>query len=54
MGVLALGKVADSWGMPLLFTVLACLPIIGFVLTLFVKEPEGNSIRLVAQISKSV
>jgi FSR family fosmidomycin resistance protein-like MFS transporter len=54
MGVLALGKVADIWGMPLLFTVLACLPIIGFVLTLFVKEPEGNSIGLVTQISKTV
>jgi len=45
-----LGKVADIWGMPLLFTILACLPIIGFVLTLFVQEPEENLIGLVAQV----
>ncbi|MDF2633555.1 MAG: major facilitator superfamily 1 [Pelosinus sp.] len=52
MGVLALGKVADVWGMPLIFTVLACLPVVGFVLTLFVKEPEEGRIGLVAQVSK--
>lgn len=52
MGVLALGKVADVWGMPLIFTVLACLPIIGFVLTLFVKEPEEVAPGLTVQISK--
>jgi FSR family fosmidomycin resistance protein-like MFS transporter len=52
MGVLALGKVADVWGMPLIFTVLACLPVIGFILTLFVKEPEEAAVGLVVQVSK--
>jgi FSR family fosmidomycin resistance protein-like MFS transporter len=53
MGVLALGKAADIWGMPLIFTILACLPVIGFVLTLFVKEPEETTtVGLVVQISK--
>jgi len=52
MGVLALGKVADVWGMPLIFTVLACLPVIGFILTLFVKEPEETAVGLVVQVSK--
>ncbi len=52
MGVLVLGRVADVWGMPLIFTVLACLPVIGFVLTLFVKEPEDAAVRLVVQVSK--
>jgi FSR family fosmidomycin resistance protein-like MFS transporter len=52
MGVLALGKAADVWGMPLIFTILACLPVVGFVLTLFVKEPEETAVGLVVQISK--
>jgi FSR family fosmidomycin resistance protein-like MFS transporter len=52
MGVLALGKAADVWGMPLIFTILACLPVVGFVLTLFVKEPEETTVGLVVQISK--
>lgn len=52
MGVLALGKVADIWGMPLIFTILACLPVIGFVLTLFVEEPKEERVGLVVQVSK--
>ncbi|GMA97882.1 MFS transporter [Pelosinus sp. IPA-1] len=52
MGVLALGKVADIWGMPLIFTILACLPVVGFVLTLFVEEPREEIVGLVVQVSK--
>lgn len=52
MGVLALGKVADIWGMPVIFTILACLPVVGFVLTLFVEEPEEETVSLVVQVSK--
>lgn len=52
MGVLALGKVADIWGMPLIFTILACLPVVGFVLTLFVEEPKEEIVGLVVQVSK--
>lgn len=53
MGVLALGKVADTWGMPFIFTILACLPVVGFVLTLFVKEPEEPTAELIAQANKT-
>jgi FSR family fosmidomycin resistance protein-like MFS transporter len=52
MGVLALGKVADIWGMPLIFTILACLPVVGFILTLFVEEPEEEIVDLAVQVSK--
>jgi FSR family fosmidomycin resistance protein-like MFS transporter len=40
MGVLALGRVADIWALPIVFDILAVLPVIGFILTLFVKEGE--------------
>ncbi|CUH96703.1 hypothetical protein P22_2793 [Propionispora sp. 2/2-37] len=40
MGVLALGHVADSAGLSWVFSLLAVLPVIGFLLTLFVREPE--------------
>ena len=52
MGVLALGKVADIWGMPLIFTILAYLPVVGFVLTLFVEEPKEETVGLVVQVSE--
>jgi FSR family fosmidomycin resistance protein-like MFS transporter len=39
IGVLLLGWVADVSGLPLVFNILAFLPIAGFILTLFVQEP---------------
>ncbi|WP_425058267.1 Fosmidomycin resistance protein [Sporomusa carbonis] len=42
MGVLVLGKIADLWSMPLIFDILAFLPVIAFVLTLFIREPESK------------
>lgn len=38
MGVLALGKVADIWSLPAVFDILTLLPVLGFMLTLFVRE----------------
>ena len=38
LGVLALGRVADIWALPVVFDILAVLPVLGFILTLFVKE----------------
>ncbi len=43
MGVLALGRVADVSGLPWVFNLLSILPVIGFVLTLFVQDPEDVS-----------
>ena len=43
MGVLALGKVADLWSMPLIFDILAFLPIIALVLTWFIHEPQNEN-----------
>jgi len=40
MGVLALGKVADIWGMPMIFDILAFLPMVALGLTGFIREPE--------------
>lgn len=42
MGVVALGKIADLWSMPVVFDVLAFLPLLGFLLTLYVTEPENK------------
>ncbi len=39
MGVLGLGWLADAAGLPLIFNLLAFLPVVGFLLTLFVQEP---------------
>jgi len=52
MGVLSLGKVADIWGMPIIFTILACLPVVGFILTLFVQEPNEQPVGALAEVSK--
>lgn len=52
MGVLALGKVADIWGMPMIFVILACLPVVGFILTLFVQEPNDAHVGVLAEVSK--
>ncbi|SDF78633.1 MFS transporter [Sporolituus thermophilus] len=41
MGVLALGRVADSYGLPIVFDVLTVLPVAAFVLALFMKEPAA-------------
>jgi len=52
MGVLSLGQVADVWGMPIIFTILACLPVVGFILTLFVEEPNDGPVEALAEVSK--
>jgi len=39
MGVLGLGWVADHWGITFVFDILVLLPVIGFILTLFIREP---------------
>lgn len=39
MGVLGLGRVADYWGITFVFDILVLLPIIGFILTMFIREP---------------
>lgn len=38
MGVLALGRAADLWGVPMIFNILAFLPVIAFILTCFIQE----------------
>jgi len=43
MGVLCLGWIADHWGITFVFDMLAFLPIIGFILTLFIREPGRSS-----------
>lgn len=47
MGVLALGWVADHWGIIFVFDILVLLPIFGFILTLFIKEPGRLGFRKV-------
>jgi FSR family fosmidomycin resistance protein-like MFS transporter len=42
MGVLGLGWVADSWGITFVFDILVLLPIIGFILTTFIREPQHH------------
>lgn len=44
MGVLALGKVADLWSMPMIFDILAFLPVIALFLTWFIREPQGEEV----------
>ncbi len=38
MGVLLLGRIADLWSLPLVFDLLAILPVVGFVCTFFVRD----------------
>jgi FSR family fosmidomycin resistance protein-like MFS transporter len=40
LGVLVLGSFADAVGLTRVFNLLAILPLIGYILTLFVQEPE--------------
>ena len=42
MGVLGLGWVADHWGITLVFDILVLLPLIGFILTMFIREPQHH------------
>ena len=42
MGVLGLGWVADHWGITLVFDILVLLPLIGFTLTMFIREPQHH------------
>lgn len=44
MGVLALGKVADLWSMPVIFDILAFLPMIALFLTWFIREPQNENV----------
>lgn len=39
MGVLMLGQVADLAGLPFVFNIIAVLPVVAFIFTIFVKEP---------------
>lgn len=41
MGVLGLGWAADHWGIMLVFDILILLPMIGFFLTMFIREPQA-------------
>ncbi|MEG6586419.1 MFS transporter [Dendrosporobacter sp. 1207_IL3150] len=43
MGAVALGKVADIWSMPVVFDILAVLPLIGFLLTFYISEPNSKN-----------
>jgi FSR family fosmidomycin resistance protein-like MFS transporter len=43
MGVLGLGWVADVLGLSLVFNLLAFLPLVGFIFTLFIQEPVDVS-----------
>jgi len=42
LGVLALGRVADLYGIPVIFDVLAFLPVVAFILTLVIHEPQSE------------
>jgi FSR family fosmidomycin resistance protein-like MFS transporter len=44
LGVLALGRVADIWTLPLVFDILAVLPLVCLVLTLFVRDSAKASV----------
>ena len=46
LGILAMGSAADLWGMALAFNLLSILPVIGFILTLFVQEPVEKRFEL--------
>ena len=45
MGVWVLGKVADVWDITAVFDVLVVLPVLGFLLTLFIREPESRKME---------
>jgi len=49
MGVLGLGKLADIWSLPLVFDILAVLPLAGFIFTLFVKESKNPAVGVVSK-----
>jgi FSR family fosmidomycin resistance protein-like MFS transporter len=46
MGILGLGKIADMWGITVVFDCLVVLPVIGFVLTLFIKEAKRSFAKM--------
>ncbi|BBB90760.1 MAG TPA: MFS transporter [Methylomusa anaerophila] len=43
VGVLSMGWIADTWGVPRVFDLLSWLPVLGFVLTLFIREPADKT-----------
>jgi FSR family fosmidomycin resistance protein-like MFS transporter len=48
LGTVVLGKIADIWNMPVIFDILAVLPVLGFLLTLYIAEPEEPKEKLVS------
>ena len=44
LGVLALGRVADLWSLPVVFDILALLPLVGLVCTFFVRDPAAEAL----------
>jgi FSR family fosmidomycin resistance protein-like MFS transporter len=52
MGVLGLGRVADSWGITWVFDILVVLPVIGFILTMFIREPGRSAIMMNQVLNK--
>lgn len=51
MGVLLLGRIADIWSLPVVFDILACLPIIAFGLTLLISDDMAGLKLTVAEDS---
>jgi FSR family fosmidomycin resistance protein-like MFS transporter len=49
LGVLVLGSFADAVGLTRVFNLLAIFPFIGYILTLFVQEPEDVAEKRIAQ-----
>ena len=49
MGVLGLGKIADFWGITWVFDILVLLPVIGFILTMFIREPSPLQTKIMVE-----
>ena len=49
LGVLALGRVADLWSLPVVFDILALLPLLGLFCTFFVRNESTESISAVTK-----
>ncbi|MCE5285163.1 MAG: MFS transporter [Pelosinus sp.] len=46
MGILVLGRIADVWGITVVFDCLVVLPVVGFGFTLFIKEAKRSFARV--------
>lgn len=49
LGVLGLGRVADFWGITFVFNILVWLPVIGFILTMFIREPNHSKTKMIRE-----